>query len=85
MRMEIPQVLTVLLTQPMSNQSAAAIERSGSRLLRRDRKNGTGPRVSVILVSAAFDDLRSKDVRFLHAASRLGEVHVLLWSDRAVA
>jgi len=37
-----------------------------------------------VLVSSAFDDIRAKDIRFLHEASKLGEVHVLLWSDEAV-
>lgn len=37
-----------------------------------------------VIVSAAFDDLRSPSVRFLHEASRLGGVHVQLWSDAAV-
>jgi cytidyltransferase-like protein len=34
-----------------------------------------------IIVTGSFDDLRSSQVRFLHEASRLGEVHVSLWSD----
>lgn len=34
-----------------------------------------------ILVSAGFGDLRSTDVRLLDEASRLGPVHVRLWSD----
>jgi len=33
------------------------------------------------VVCGRFDDMRSKDVRFLHEASRLGSLHVLLWSD----
>lgn len=37
-----------------------------------------------VVVSAAFDDLRSPAVRFLHEAARSGEVHVWLWSDAAV-
>jgi cytidyltransferase-like protein len=37
-----------------------------------------------IYVSASFDDLRSRHVRFLDEASRLGEVRVLLWSDEVV-
>ncbi len=37
-----------------------------------------------ILVYDSFDDLRSRDMRFLQEASRLGEVHALLWSDAAV-
>jgi len=34
-----------------------------------------------VFVSGAFDDLRSRDVRFLQEASRLGDLTVLLWSD----
>jgi glycerol-3-phosphate cytidylyltransferase-like family protein len=37
-----------------------------------------------ILVSGSFDNLRSPHVRFLHEASRLGKVHLLLWSDAVV-
>lgn len=38
-----------------------------------------------VLVSGAFDDIRSRDLRFLEEASRLGSVNVLLWSDELVA
>jgi cytidyltransferase-like protein len=37
-----------------------------------------------VFVSGGFDDLRSRHVRFLQEASRLGELQVLLWSDEAV-
>jgi cytidyltransferase-like protein len=37
-----------------------------------------------VLVYDSFDDLRSRAMRFLQEASRLGEVHALLWSDAAV-
>ncbi len=37
-----------------------------------------------VAVTGAFDDLRSKDVRFLEEASKLGDLHVYLWSDRVV-
>ncbi|MBI5396955.1 MAG: adenylyltransferase/cytidyltransferase family protein [Verrucomicrobia bacterium] len=37
-----------------------------------------------IAVCASFDDLRSPYVRFLEEAAKLGEVHVLLWSDDVV-
>jgi len=37
-----------------------------------------------IIVSGSFDDLRSRDLRLLEEASKLGEVNVLLWSDEAV-
>jgi cytidyltransferase-like protein len=37
-----------------------------------------------VLVHESFDDLRSSDMRFLQEATRLGEVHVLLWSDDVV-
>jgi cytidyltransferase-like protein len=36
-----------------------------------------------IAVSGDFDDLRSKDMRFLEEASHLGELNVLLWRDEA--
>jgi cytidyltransferase-like protein len=39
---------------------------------------------SVVYVSGKFDDLRSRDVRFLQEAARLGPLHVLLWSDELV-
>ena len=34
-----------------------------------------------VIVTGGFDDLRSRDVRFLEEASKLGPVHVLLWGD----
>jgi cytidyltransferase-like protein len=34
-----------------------------------------------IVVSGAFDDIRTRDLRFLEEASRLGELSVLLWPD----
>jgi cytidyltransferase-like protein len=37
-----------------------------------------------VVVSASFDNLRSRHVRFLQEAARLGDVHVLLWSDNVV-
>src|SRR4051812_40130093 len=37
-----------------------------------------------VFVTGSFDDLRSRDVRFLEEASNLGELNVLLWSDQAV-
>ncbi len=37
-----------------------------------------------VVVSASFDDLRSRHVRLLHEASKLGPVHVLLWSDSTI-
>jgi cytidyltransferase-like protein len=33
------------------------------------------------LVMGSFNNIKSRDVRFLHEASRLGELTVLLWSD----
>ena len=35
----------------------------------------------VVVVVGSFDDLRSRQVRFLEEASKLGSLHVLLWSD----
>ena len=40
--------------------------------------------MKTVCVSASFDDLRTPDIRFLHEASRLGTVHVLLGSDEVV-
>ena len=37
--------------------------------------------MKTVCISASFDDLRTPDIRFLHEASRLGALHVLLWSD----
>ena len=34
-----------------------------------------------IVVSGGFDDIRSRDLRFLEEASKLGELTVLLWTD----
>jgi cytidyltransferase-like protein len=41
--------------------------------------------MKTVAVFGAFDNLRSQDVRFLEEASKLGAVHVLLWSDEIVA
>ena len=35
-----------------------------------------------VIVSGSFDDLRSRHIRFLEEAARLGPLQVLLWSDR---
>jgi cytidyltransferase-like protein len=37
-----------------------------------------------VIVSGSFDNLRSRDVRFLEEAAKFGELHVLLWSDEAI-
>jgi cytidyltransferase-like protein len=37
-----------------------------------------------VIVSGSFDDLRSRHIRLLEEASRLGQLHVLLWSDKLV-
>ena len=37
-----------------------------------------------IVVAGGFDDIKSQHVRFLEEASKLGDVHVLLWSDETV-
>ena len=36
------------------------------------------------VASASFDNLNSRDMRFIEEAAKLGELHVLLWSDEAV-
>jgi cytidyltransferase-like protein len=35
-----------------------------------------------VIVSGTFDNLRTRQVRFLEEAARLGPVHALLWSDQ---
>ena len=40
--------------------------------------------VKTVMVTGGFDDLRSVGIRFLQEASRLGEVHVALWTDDAI-
>lgn len=37
-----------------------------------------------VIITGSFDDLRSRHVRLLQEASRLGRVHVLLWTDAMV-
>jgi cytidyltransferase-like protein len=37
-----------------------------------------------VVVSGVFDDIRSRDLRFLEEASKLGELSVLLWPDAAL-
>ncbi len=37
-----------------------------------------------VAVAGSFDDLRSRHIRFLEAASKLGEVQVWLWPDELV-
>jgi cytidyltransferase-like protein len=37
-----------------------------------------------VVVSGSFDDLRSRHVRLLEEASKLGDVHVLIWPDETV-
>jgi len=39
--------------------------------------------VQTVFVSGAFDNLQSRQVRFLQKAAYWGKVHVLLWSDQA--
>jgi cytidyltransferase-like protein len=36
------------------------------------------------IVSGGFDDIKSLDVRFLEEASKYGELHVYLWSDKLI-
>jgi cytidyltransferase-like protein len=39
------------------------------------------PAQSQVLVSGGFDDIKSRDLRFLEEASKLGELTVVLWPD----
>jgi cytidyltransferase-like protein len=41
--------------------------------------------MSCVVISAPFDTLGAKDLRFLQEASRLGELHIVLWTDSAIA
>jgi cytidyltransferase-like protein len=36
------------------------------------------------IVTGSFDDLRARDFRFLEEASKLGSLHVLVWSDETI-
>jgi cytidyltransferase-like protein len=36
-----------------------------------------------VTVSGAFDDLRARDMRYLQEAARLGDLRVMVWSDKA--
>jgi len=36
------------------------------------------------IVTGSFDDLQARDFRFLEEASKLGSLHVLLWSDETI-
>jgi len=40
--------------------------------------------MTTIIASGSFDNLRSRHVRILEEASKLGDLHVLLWSDDLV-
>ena len=42
------------------------------------------PALGQVVVSGGFDDIKSRDLRFLEEASKLGEVTVLLWADEAI-
>jgi cytidyltransferase-like protein len=40
--------------------------------------------MGIVVVTGSFDDIKSKDIRFLDEASKSGEVQVLVWSDEVV-
>jgi cytidyltransferase-like protein len=42
------------------------------------------PAPKSVVVSGGFDDIKSRDLRFLEEASKLGELTVLLWPDAAL-
>ena len=42
------------------------------------------PAARQVVVAGGFDDVRSKEIRFLEEASKLGRLTVLLWSDESV-
>jgi cytidyltransferase-like protein len=37
-----------------------------------------------VIVSGGFDDIKSRDLRFLEEASKLGQLSVLVWPDKAL-
>lgn len=37
-----------------------------------------------VVVCGGFDDIKSRDVRFLHEAANFGQLHVLLWDDKSL-
>ena len=39
------------------------------------------PSPKQVVVSGGFDDIKSRDLRFLEEAAKLGELTVLLWPD----
>lgn len=41
-------------------------------------------RTKQVVVSGGFDDIRSRDLRFLEEAARLGQLTVLLWNDQTI-
>lgn len=43
------------------------------------------PRTSDVVVSGGFDDIRSRHLRFLEEAAKLGPLTVLLWPDETLA
>jgi len=59
--------------------------RTGARRLPRHRANrAMNPATSQVVVAGGFDDIRSKQIRFLEEAAKLGELTVLLWTDAAI-
>jgi cytidyltransferase-like protein len=40
--------------------------------------------MTTVIVSSGFEQLNSGEFRFLQEAAKLGELHVLLWSDQAI-
>ena len=48
------------------------------------RRMTADSRPKQVVVTGAFDDLRSRQIRFLEEAARLGEVTALLWADELV-
>lgn len=42
------------------------------------------PEQPQVVVSGGFDNINSRDLRFLEEAAKLGELTVLLWPDEVV-
>jgi len=61
-----------------------SVQRAKTILRSEDKPMPTHTAEARVFLSGSFDDLRSRHVRLLQEAARLGPVHVLLWSDDVV-
>jgi len=65
--------------KPANAGQAARLSHSSQKL-----ETGATPVLRQIIVTGAFDDIRSRHLRFLEEASKLGELTVLLWPDETL-